>query len=532
MIPPALLHRLGQLQRSKSMREFSSALKDPTRAQQLRLRQILQRNASTTYGESLGFDPTWTTSDYAVRAPIIDASDLAPWVARSMAGERGVLTADDPLYYVRTTGTTGAAKHIPITASYTREFQKPLHVSLWHLYRKYPRAFRGRALYFVAPPDTGKADDGLTVGTMSGYNYSALPKIVRALYAWPTDLFAITDLRARSFLALYGAAQHRITFAASVFPLTLVLLLRTLHQEADRLAYHLERGTLPDDLDLPDPTPFARWLKPNPAAAARLRAAANDPEHACRHVFPDLRLVLCWTGASAGLYVSELERLVGPNVAVRDAVYSASEGWLNSPLGDSEPGGPVGITGHYVEWRPSGGGEPVGVMEMEQGQQYEPILTTSAGLYRYALGDLVRVTGRHEGLPCIAFEQKASASCNISGEKLAEVHVNNAVGPALREVGLHGAWFCVCPSERRPGYDLFLECPDVPEGLDRTIDAALAALNIDYADVRSEGSLLPLRIKRVPPGSSDDRRQALASAGVPVEQLKAQHLIDTPWTPD
>src|SRR5260221_80752 len=338
---PSLLHFAGNLARGKHVRAFEEAAADPEGAQRARLAEILERNRGTEYAGA-HFANVRTAEAYQ-RAPLLTPAGLQPWVKREMEGARNLLTADAPVYYVRTTGSTGEPKHIPITHSYRDEFQRTVHVSLWHLRQRFPAAFHSRALYFVGSRRVARAADGNDVGTMSGFNFTQMPALVRAIYAWPYELFEVRDLRARSFLALLCATLGDPSIIAGIFPAPIVYLLRDLEAQAEPLARCLREGKLPA-LDLPSAQRdfFQRALGgPRPSLARRVESGRS---------WPSLRLVYCWTGATAGLYVPELKRRLGPDVAVRDAIYSACEGWCSIPMGEEEPGGALALTSHFFEF--------------------------------------------------------------------------------------------------------------------------------------------------------------------------------------
>jgi acyl-coenzyme A synthetase/AMP-(fatty) acid ligase len=134
----ALLHALAQLQRAPVAASFGLAVHDPERAQRRRLRELLERNRDTRFGRAHGLEPGLTPQQYAERVPLMTAAELAPWVQSEMNGEERVLTAERPVYYVRTTGSTGAPKHVPITRAYRVEFQKTVQVALFHLFLRFP----------------------------------------------------------------------------------------------------------------------------------------------------------------------------------------------------------------------------------------------------------------------------------------------------------------------------------------------------------------------------------------------------------
>ena len=54
-------------------------------------------------------------------------------------------------------------------------------------------------------------------------------------------------------------------------------------------------------------------------------------------------------------------------------------------------------------------------------------MSTQTGLYRYFMNDIVRVTGKFHETPTIQFVQKGKGVTNITGEKLYESQVIQAV---------------------------------------------------------------------------------------------------------
>jgi hypothetical protein len=553
--PPALLHSLGHLSRIRPARAFQRAAQDLRAAQTAHLAALLRENQGTRYGKQHGFAGI-LPEQYASRVPLMSPAALEPLVRAAMEGERGVLTAEAPVYYVRTTGSTGAPKHVPVTRGYVAEFQRTVHVSLYHLRAVCPEAFRGRALYFVGSRKVARAADGRDVGTMSGFNFTEMPRLVRRIYAWPYELFEVQDLKARGLLALLLAVARDVSLIAGIFPAPIVYLLRDLAAQAPLLARALRDGRLPDEVTHAL-SPAQRELftgalgGKSPKLGARLdRAAAAPEEQRAAIALPALRLVYCWTTATAGLYVPELQRRVGPGVLVRDAIYSACEGWCSIPMGEERPGGALAVTSHYFEFIPEAQAESafkaaaegrpheaLRAWELQDGQRYLIVLTTAAGLYRYLLGDVVEVCGYYSSTqtPRIRFVRKHGASSNLAGEKLDEGHVNRAVGEALAAVGAEATFFTLVPEfaegeASRPGYALLFEPsrgplpPEVAERLRARVDAALGEASFDYGRLRAGAALRALRLVQLAPGSYDRVRQERVRDGSAEAQLKIAHL--------
>ena len=53
-------------------------------------------------------------------------------------------------------------------------------------------------------------------------------------------------------------------------------------------------------------------------------------------------------------------------------------------------------------------------------REYDIVLTQHGGLYRYRIGDRVRVTRFYQATPCLEFVGRSDAVCDLTGEKLHE----------------------------------------------------------------------------------------------------------------
>ena len=144
--------------------------------------------------------------------------------------------------------------------------------------------------------------------------------------------------------------------------------------------------------------------------------------------------------------------------------------------------------------------------ELEEGQDYYILLTTSAGLYRYDIHDVVRCVGFQGEAPLLTFLNKGAHFSSITGEKLSEFQVVSAVRNAFAELGLATGEFSVAPvMQERPGYVLLVErVPGGRRNRDNSpnrVDRHLQQLNCEYAEKRRTGRLNPLSILGIPAGT-------------------------------
>src|SRR5262249_54839093 len=96
-------------------RRFRAATLAPMTEQRRLLRWILARHAATEFGRRHGFAGIAEIDDFRSRVPMASYLELKPYIDRQRdTGER-CLTRDSPVFYARTSGTTGEPKLLPMT---------------------------------------------------------------------------------------------------------------------------------------------------------------------------------------------------------------------------------------------------------------------------------------------------------------------------------------------------------------------------------------------------------------------------------
>ena len=151
------------------------------------------------------------------------------------------------------------------------------------------------------------------------------------------------------------------------------------------------------------------------------------------------------------------------------------------------------------------------------------MISTTAGLYRYDLGDLVEVVGFAGALPRLRFLRKSAAMLNVTGEKVSQDQVIQAVETVLGRQSLVG--FTARTELRQPPrVELALEWVPGQEGwseeLSGRLDQALRTANIEYDSKRKSERLGPLVVRQVRTGTYARYRLARASRGAPDSQVK------------
>ena len=210
---------------------------------------------------------------------------------------------------------------------------------------------------------------------------------------------------------------------------------------------------------------------------------------------------------------------------------------MTIPLDDGTPAGVLDIATHFYEFIPEqevDAPRPTVLLahQLKEGESYFIVLTTSSGLYRYHISDVVRCVGHWGQAPLLEFLHKGSHFCNLAGEKLTEFHVAEAVRRALEDLDMEIGEYTLAPCwDEPPYYALLLEAGDVAapgqaQNLVRRVERHLNALNIEYQSKRQSLAARRFRLARSRPArgarstSSAAARQAAGS-----EQYKHPCLV-------
>ena len=98
------------------------------------------------------------------------------------------------------------------------------------------------------------------------------------------------------------------------------------------------------------------------------------------------------------------------------------------------------------------------------------------GLYRYFMNDLVEVTGFFQKTPLLRFVQKGKGVTNLTGEKLYEAQVIDAVQGELPRCGVTPTFFVMVADDQAMAYRLMVEvqtdCRRRVPSAEPSIDAA------------------------------------------------------------
>ncbi len=500
------------------MRRFVRAAANPRAAQERGLLAKLRRNADSAFGRAHGFATISSSGEFRRRLPISDYEDFRPWVDRMRRGDPRALlgSSEELLMFAVTSGSEGEPKYIPVTRSYLREFEDGWHVWGIAAAEIHREAFDHTILRAVSPANESYSDSGVPCGAVSGLITQDLPWLIRSKYVPPIEAAGIKHGPSKHYLFARLAVARNVSMISSANPSTVLAIVRAADENREKIIRDLNDGTIDNAFEIPPDTrrKLAGFVRPNPKRARELDLIARRTGRLLpKDYWPELALLANWKGGSCGIYLARYPEFFG-DTPVRDIGLLASEGRMTLPFRDEGSSGALDVMSHFFEFIPEAEAEsdaPPTLLadELKPGENYVMVVTTSSGLARYNLRDVVRVTGFFHGTPEVEFLNRGRACSSLTGEKLTEHQVVAALRQTRESLGWGPVDAILCPaSGDPPRYSLSVECDDrVPltdwRAFLGEFERSLRGLNVEYESRRASGRLAPPALFLLAPGAFD-----------------------------
>jgi hypothetical protein len=435
--------------------------------------------------------------------------------------------------FSQTSGTTGRPKNIPVTPRFLADIRRGWNIFGLAALKDHPDAWLRHILQISSPKTESKSPSGLPCGAISGLLAETQKRIVRRMYCVPPCVSTIKDPEAKYYTILRCGVGRDVAFITTANPSSTIRMVEVGQRHVEALVRDVAQGTLTPPGGISGDIGHRLRFRKNPGLARRMEEGIErDGQLLPRH-FWNVSFLANWTGGTLKLYLSRLRELFG-DVPIRDIGLLASEGRFTVPLADNTPAGVAEITGNLLEFIPADQRESDSpnvkqAHEVEIGQEYFLVVTNWAGLFRYDLDDRVRVVDRMDHSPVLEFLSRGKHTANITGEKITEHQIVEAMKRAAAPLRSEVNRFVVQGRfAATPYYELRMEAddPSVAERIAEKLDAELGELNMEYRSKRSSGRLGPIRPIRLPRGTlqraEDDHIRRRRGRG---EQYKHQYLM-------
>ena len=472
------------------------------------LKNIIKSNTSTLYGKEHQFQDIKSFSDFQ-KQPITTYSDYEGYIEQIKHGDKAILTSQPVMLLQPTSGSTTGSKFIPYTHMFQQEFQRGLNTWICNVFFRFPSVLVGKQYWSLSPStmfanqESSKIRIGFDDDT--GYIDNFKKWFISRILCVPAMVSQISDSEAFEYITLlFLVKENNLRYISIWSPTFFTALLSKLNKYSAMLLNDIAKGTIHESisLELKLREKLLSHISPDAFRASQLSSIKLEEKHNWKKIWPQLAAISCWADGSASIFVDSLKQLF-PSVIIEEKGILATEGIISLPLGDLKP---LAYHSHYIEFQEILTKEVLPLWEIQEGQKYSVILTTSGGLYRYRLQDIVEVNGFVGDIPCIKFIGRESSCCDMVGEKLHEEHINFIFNKLITALSCKFVFQLVAPTlkERILSYTLFVELSsDQSYNLTQIQSFFEKELitNYHYDHARKMDQLAPLRIFSIAQGS-------------------------------
>ena len=490
---------------------------------QLRLlKQVIQKNQTTQFGERYSFREIQSLEQFQRQIPISTYEELEPWMASQIQGQ-SALSPSMAKHYTQTSGTTGQPKNLPIFPHTRKALRKSQQQQTYSIFQRIPQAFEGRLFSMVSPEIEGYLETGQSIGSLSGLLYNNLPYIVRRFKGVLNEgVLSIADYDEKYLImAQFAAATEDVTLLSTANPSSIIKLVEVMKQRWAEVLDGVRYGN-------------RFGLRANESRYQQL-LQIDSQKVTLDLVWPQLSAITTWTKASCQCLISKVKRLTNRCVPILDLGYISTEFRGNIMISYEEDLGLPLVEDHFYEFVKPQDWEnrkcplsiPVKMIdEVVEGESYYVVVTNQHGLYRYFINDLVIIGPRYEKTPSLHFLRKGSGMMNLKGEKLSESQICQAVRQVADQLGLQVHFFVMLACQKQLRYELLLECDEMwsePQ-FASLLDSALQALNIEFQAKRQSKRLEAIEVSTLTRGAGDTFKRQAVEKGQRENQYKVQVL--------
>lgn len=454
--------------------------KDPMKYNTELLMRIIEDNKDTEYGKKYDFASIKSIEDYRKKVPITAYDDYAEYIYRATEkGEKNLLSNYHTTHYAKSSGTMGNPKRIPVS-------KESLDIN-----NKYNYAFRAFITAQLLGTDwinapflnliesfVSKLKSGDNYGSISGKLVDNFEGNLSDIVTSPIEgLMPNTDTDTRYVHARFALIRDDITYTVSSFVSLFLELLRYIKDNWEILVDDIEKGTINENVRIPDHTreSLLTKIEPMPERAKELRKIFEEGfnESIVKKIWPQMSVLVGIGTGGFSDYLEKIKEFTGPDFNFFLVGLTASEGMFSIPFELNNKESiliPDSMFYEFLALENQGDYSKVITMDqMEVGKDYEVITTNLSGFYRYRMKDVVRCVGKLNSVPKIEFLYRLDQCMSLTGEKVNEENLRDAAYRTERDLGFDLIDFSVYPDKdiSPMRYVYLMEVQDLPDNLSK-----------------------------------------------------------------
>ncbi|BAT92473.1 hypothetical protein LR48_Vigan05g132500 [Vigna angularis] len=534
------------------------------------LSEILSRNANVEYLRRHGFNGQTDRDTFKNLLPVINYEDVQPDINRIANGDTSPILTSKPITeFLTSSGTSGGERKLMPTIEEELGRRCMLYSLLMPIMSQFvPDLEKGKGMYLMFIKCESKTPGGIVARPVLTSYYKSpyfrdRPYDPYTNYTSPNETVLCPD----SYQSMYsqllcGLCQNKeVLRVGAIFASGFIRAIRFLEKHWTLLCNDIRTGTVnPLITDTSVREAVMRILQPDPKLADMIHRECSKGcwQGIITRLWPNTKYVDVIVTGTMAQYIPTLD-YYSNGLPLVCTMYASSECYfgvnLNPLCKPSQVSYTLIPTMCYYEFLPvnrtidltlpSSRPSPTSLnhaqllelADVKLGQEYELVVTTHAGLYRYRVGDILRVTGFKNKAPQFSFVCRKNVALSIDSDKTDEVELQNAMKNAVTHLVPFDAhvseYTSYADTSTIPGhYVLYWELslngstpipPCVYEDCCLTIEESL---NSVYRQGRvSDKSIGPLEIKIVEQGTFDKLMDYAISLGASINQYKAPRCV-------
>jgi len=519
---------------TKSFRKVNSDL----------LFDILKKNSNCELGEKYNFKNIASVEEFKLRVPLTEYSYYDSYIERMANGEENILIKGKVEYFGHTSGTTGKQKLIPVVKRTKMKGVKymALLISRFAYNDLKDNWNYGKGLMIADAVMNTYTKGGIPICSATSGGMNGIKSVLPYLYTSPYEVMGVKDKEVALYLhVLFGLMEKNLLYISGVFISSVLDLLRVMEKKSDKLVQDIRKGKLSRTLNIDEPTRkvLNKYLSPNASRADELEEEFKKGFNGiCKRVWPKLQYIAAVTGANFSIYNEMVNYYLGV-VPIYSPCYAATEGIIGiNPYVKKIRYVIIPDTVFYefipVEEFNENNSRALCAEELEVGKNYELVITTYSGLYRYRLGDVIKVVGFYNNSPEIEFLYRKNQVLNMVSEKTTEEHLSNAIKNTKNRLKINLIdYTAVADNSITPGrYQFYFEIKgkatkELVRNIENTLDEEIANCNLAYKRFRKKNGLAMPKVIIVEEGTFNKVKEFLFKKGISKNQIKIPRVVTT-----
>jgi hypothetical protein len=434
---------------------------NPVEAQQKTFQKLIKSGSKTLFGVDHKFQEIKNPSDFAENVPVRDYEGLRSYIEKIVEGEEDILWPGKPIYFSKTSGTTSGAKYIPITKeSMPTHINAALDALLTYInYTGKADFVLGKQIFIQGSPELDQKN-GISLGRLSGIVAHYVPSYLRKsrMPSWKTNCIEDWEEKVNAIV----------------------------------------EETLPEKMTLIAGIPS--WVQ------MYFEKINNKTNKDVGEVFKNFSLFV-YGGVNFEPYKSVFKNLIGRTVDSIE-LFPASEGFFAYQDVPNQEGLLLLLNNDIfyefirVDEIQQENPKRHTIGEVELGVNYALILSTSAGLWGYNIGDTVKFVSTAPYRLVVTGRIKHFISA--FGEHVIGKEVETALKNATEGTSIRVREFTVAPQVKPekglPYHEWCIEfdkAPDDIEAFEIRLDSEMEKQNVYYQDLIQGNILRKLIIKPI-----------------------------------